>query len=110
VWAARQQAYSRVAVLLSEVGHHDVGMRVLESFQLNAPESPDALKAKLQLVEMRGQQSHAGMPDHYQVMGLQRTASSDDVRCVWIPTLVFFFFFSPPPFFWCVGAPSACRH
>ena len=68
-----------MAVLLSEVGHHDIGVRVLEGFLTSAPQSPDVLKAKLQLAEMQAPRRHAATPDHYQVMGLQRTASSNDV-------------------------------
>eukprot|EP00884_Botryococcus_braunii_P022169 jgi/Botrbrau1/8636/Bobra.0196s0030.1 len=40
------KAYSRVAVLLSEVGHHDVGVRVLEGFLTSAPQSPDVFEGK----------------------------------------------------------------
>lgn len=66
-------------MLLSEIGHPDVGARVLETFLTNAPQSPDVLKAKLQLAEMQAPRRQVVTPDHYQVMGLQRTASSNDV-------------------------------
>lgn len=92
------QAYSRVAALLSEVGHQDVGSRLLETFLSAAPQSAEARNARLQLAELQATSRSSGMPDHYQVMGLPRSASSNDVcppsalfafSCIWfaIPAL-----------------------
>jgi hypothetical protein len=81
------QAFSRLAGLLAEVRHHDTAARMLETLLAATPSHrPEHLETRRRLTEAQTAARGSPKPDHYQVLGVPRTAATNDVRSLSSPS------------------------